>query len=290
MTAPVEKPRMPLKDGVASHLPLRRNVLPGREILDQTNQAIQEAITNVLPSTVNIQILGPEFNHRTREPEEKVDGGGAGFIVESGPDEILIATNKHVVNDLRKNPQWTLNVQSSYISPDGSTRKGKDYDDAEVVYMSHEYDVAFIAISGKDHEELPAAKLGSADGLRAGQTVITIGAPYLITDTIAVGTVTHEGQIVIPTRYGRNPYVQIDAFVHPGNSGGIAFNPVTDEVVGVSTGNISKDPTSGMMIPIDVFKEELARFNEMRAAENEAMSKVQMPEEAPEGALSTIIN
>lgn len=139
--------------------------------------------------------------------------------------------------------------------------------------MSQDYDVAIVAIKGDDHEQLPAAKLGTAEGLRAGQTVITIGAPYLITDTIAVGIVSHEGQVVMPNRFGKNPYIQIDAASRPGNSGGIAFNPLTDEVVGVPTQNVAEDPTAGYMIPIDVFKSELAKFKELRAAGQETVAQ-----------------
>lgn len=273
MAAP-QRERGPILNRMAdaSALPTRRSILPGREVVEHFDRAKEAAITHAMPSAVSVHLLAPErYNHLTREMELGLKEGGAGFVIESSPEEVLIATNRHVVNNLRKNPHWSLNIQSSYVAPDGSDRKGENYDSAKVVYMSPDFDVAFISVDPSNHEALPAATLGSAENLFKGQSILTIGDPYAIADTVAVGIVSHEVATVIPTEFGKNPYIRIDAAVRHGNSGGPAIDLATDEVVGVTTANVAEDPTMGFMIPIDVFKAELARFKALREAGGETV-------------------
>ena len=94
-------------------------------------------------------------------------------------------------------------------------------------------DVALIKVEGKD---LPTLPFGSSDALRLGEWVLAIGSPYNLQSTITAGIVSAKARQlgVIPSEFSIESFIQTDAAVNPGNSGGALVN-THGELVGINT-------------------------------------------------------
>lgn len=141
--------------------------------------------------------------------------GGSGVII--SPDG-YIATNNHVVEGAT-----SLRVKLN---------DGREYD-AEIVGTDHATDVALIKIEA---EGLPTLQFGSSDELRLGEWVLAIGYPMGLQSTITAGIVSAKARRIgaIDDRYSIESFIQTDAAVNPGNSGGALVN-TRGELVGLNT-------------------------------------------------------
>ncbi len=164
--------------------------------------------------------------------EFKQRGLGSGTIVDAKNGYIL--TNTHVVSDADK-----LKVKL----PDARTFEAK------VVGTDPATDLAVIKIEGKD---LPQGKLGNSDELDVGESVIAIGNPFGLEQTVTLGIVSAKGRTSVGlTDY--EDFIQTDASINPGNSGGPLMN-LRGEVVGVNTAIFSRSGGNmgiGFSIPIN---------------------------------------
>jgi serine protease Do len=141
-------------------------------------------------------------------PERR--GSGSGFIIESGG---RILTNAHVVKDADE-----IMVTLS------DNREFK----AKVLGADERTDVALIEI---DAQDLPTVRLGNSDQIEVGEWVLAIGAPFGMSYTATQGIVSAtERQL----REQYVPFIQTDAAVNPGNSGGPLFN-ARGEVIGINS-------------------------------------------------------
>lgn len=119
---------------------------------------------------------------------------------------------------------------------------------ADVIGFDEETDVALIKIEGKD---LPVANLGDSDKLKIGQKVAAIGTPFGLESTITTGIISALHRTRGKTTY--RDYIQTDANVNPGNSGG----PLVDlegNVIGVNTFILARSEGLGFSIPINLAK------------------------------------
>ena len=160
-----------------------------------------------------------------------MQGTGSGFIV--GADGIVL-TNAHVVADADE-VIVKLTDQREYR--------------AKVLGSDPTTDVAVLKIDAKN---LPVAKLGDATKTRVGDWVVAIGTPYGLDNTVTSGIVSAKSRS-LPGE-GVVPFIQTDAAVNPGNSGGPLFN-LAGEVIGINSQIFSR--TGGFQgvafaIPIDV--------------------------------------
>ncbi len=148
------------------------------------------------------------------EIRERRAGGSGVIISEDG----YIVTNNHVVEEATK-LRVTLN--------DGRTF------DAEVIGRDPATDVALIKIEA---EGLPTLAFGSSDALRLGEWVLAIGSPFDLRQTITAGIVSAKARTlgVIPNEFRIESFIQTDAAVNPGNSGGALVN-TRGELVGINT-------------------------------------------------------
>ena len=118
-----------------------------------------------------------------------------------------------------------------------SKLKVKLYDggtyDAEIVGVDPTTDIALIKI---DAENLPTIPLGSSNDLRLGEWVLAIGSPFDLQSTITAGIVSAKARQldVIPSDFRIESFIQTDAAVNPGNSGGALVNS-RGELVGINT-------------------------------------------------------
>jgi len=158
-------------------------------------------------------------------------GIGSGFIISS---DGYILTNAHVVADAAT-VTVKLTDRREFI--------------AKVIGVDKRSDVALIKISATG---LPAVHFGDSDRLRPGQWVVAIGSPFGFANSVTAGVVSATGRPLPDENYV--PFIQTDAAVNPGNSGGPLFN-MDGQVIGINSQIYSR--TGGYMgmsfaIPIDL--------------------------------------
>jgi len=172
-------------------------------------------------------------------------GMGSGLIVEPGG---VILTNAHVVEGADE-----VRVRLS----DRREFKGK------VLGVDHQSDIAVVKI---DATGLPVVKLGDPSQVRVGEWVLAIGSPFGFENTATVGIVSATSRSLPDGTYV--PFIQTDAAVNPGNSGGPLFN-MKGEVIGINSQIYSR--TGGYQgisfaIPINVaaqVKEQLVKYGKV---------------------------
>ena len=154
------------------------------------------------------------YNNGRPQKQERRAGGSGVIITEDG----YIVTNNHVVENATK-----LRVKLN----DGRVFDG------EMVGVDPTTDIALIKI---DEKELPTIPFGSSDALRLGEWVLAIGSPFDLQSTITAGIVSAKARRldVIPNEFRIESFIQTDAAVNPGNSGGALVN-TRGELVGINT-------------------------------------------------------
>ena len=156
---------------------------------------------------------------------------GSGFVI--SPDGYVI-TNHHVVKDA---DEIVVRLQDRRELV------------AKVVGSDKRSDIALLKL---DAQDLPVARIGSAEKLKVGEWVLAIGSPFGFDHSVTAGIVSAKGRSLPSDNYV--PFIQTDVAINPGNSGGPLFN-LEGEVVGVNSQIYSR--TGGFMglsfaIPIDV--------------------------------------
>ena len=200
---------------------------------------------------------GPD-GFEDRMPERK--GQGSGFII--SPDG-LILTNHHVVDGADE-----IKV---HLTDD------REFN-AKVIGSDAKTDVAVIKIDGKD---LPCVKLGNSKDVKVGEWVAAIGAPFGLENTVTSGIVSAKSRKLPSDQFV--PFIQTDAAVNPGNSGGPLFN-MKGEVIGINSQIFS---TSGgfmglsFAVPIDLalqIKDELVKHGKVNRGRLGVMIQTMSPE------------
>ena len=141
-------------------------------------------------------------------------GAGAGFIW--SPDGSAI-TNHHVVAGSGGKVEVVLTDDRSF--------------DAEVIGSSRRLDLAMLRLRGAPAEDLPTPPVGDSDALRVGELVFAVGHPWGRRGAVTAGIVSGLESVGRP--FGRTRYIQSDAYLAPGNSGGPLVN-ARGEVIGVN--------------------------------------------------------
>ena len=150
----------------------------------------------------------------------RINSLGSGFIIDASG---LVVTNNHVIADADE-----INV----ILNDGSKLP------AQLVGKDSKSDLAMLRV--KTDKTLKAVKFGNSDKLRLGEWVVAIGNPFSLGGTVTAGIVSARNRDINSGPYDN--YIQTDAAINRGNSGGPLFN-LNGEVVGVNTAIIS--PSGG---------------------------------------------
>ena len=177
----------------------------------------------------------------------KTNSLGSGFIVDAAG---IVVTNNHVIADADE-----INV----IMNDGSKFK------AELVGVDKKTDLAVLKF--KPTKPLVAVKFGDSDKLRLGEWVVAIGNPFSLGGTVTAGIVSARNRDISSGPYDN--YIQTDAAINRGNSGGPLFN-LEGEVIGVNTLIISPSGGSigiGFAVPSKTVVgvvNQLRQFGELR--------------------------
>ena len=150
-------------------------------------------------------------------PQQQQMGLGSGVILSA---DGYIVTNNHVIEDAER-LEVTLNDNRTF--------------DATVIGADPSTDLALIKIDAKD---LPIIPMGDSETLKVGEWVLAVGNPFGFTSTVTTGIVSAKGRSISSVSHsapmGIESYIQTDAAVNPGNSGG-ALVTLNGELIGINT-------------------------------------------------------
>ncbi|GAB4448600.1 MAG: trypsin-like peptidase domain-containing protein [Bacteroidales bacterium] len=167
---------------------------------------------------------------------------GSGVCVSS---DGYIVTNNHVINN-SENVEVTLYDKRSYP--------------AKVVATDPSIDIALLKI---DADNLPYLSFGNSDDLRLGEWVLAVGNPFNLTSTVTAGIVSAKARnIGINSPFSIESFIQTDAAVNPGNSGGALVN-VRGELVGINTAIASQTGSYvgySFAVPSNIVKKVVSDF------------------------------
>jgi serine protease Do len=198
----------------------------GLGIFDQMQDVIISVSETVKPTVVHIEVV-------KKHNDQRFQALGSGLIIR---DDGYILTNEHVVD---KQIKMTVTLESKLEYP------------AEVVGVDKLTDLALIKITVPPDVKLKAAKLGNSDSVKVGQWVIAVGNPYGFDRTVSFGIISGKGRVLnMPDNAPLlNDFIQTDAAIDPGSSGGPLIN-LHQEVVGINSIGVGR--MQGFTIPINV--------------------------------------
>ena len=217
---------------------------------------VSEIVSEALPSIVSITTKSVQevqnyfgmygmYGYAPQQQEQEVEGSGSGIIVGKNDDELLIATNYHVVEGAD-----TLSVAFT----DGNAVE------ASVKGFDEERDLAVVSVSLDDVEDdtmdaISIAYIGSSDDLKVGEQVVAIGNALGYGQSVTTGIVSAKNRRMDSDNNtvtdgsddssdGVN-LIQTDAAINPGNSGGALLN-MEGEVVGINSAKLASTEVEGM--------------------------------------------
>lgn len=212
---------------------------------------------SAMPSVVAINntMLYQSNNWWGMSQTYEVPSSGSGIIIGQNDEELLIATNNHVVEDSEN-----LSVVFIDDTSVNASIKGTDADS----------DLAVIAVALKDIPEdtlsqISVAKLGDSDALEVGQGVVAIGNALGYGQSVTVGYVSALNREVKADNTVTRNLLQMDAAINPGNSGGALLN-MKGEVIGINAAKYSSTDVEGIgyAIPISKAQEILSTLMTQR--------------------------
>jgi Do/DeqQ family serine protease len=186
------------------------------EVLDFTEAAEKTIHTvvhvkNVSRRTVTNPILEYFYGYKGGQSQEQVGTGSGVIISEDG----YIVTNNHVIKGASE-IEITLNNKKSY--------------QAKLIGTDSKMDIALLKIDAE--EKLPYTVFANSDSVKVGEWVLAVGNPYNLTSTVTAGIVSAKARDLDTS--GIQSFIQTDAAVNPGNSGGALVN-TRGELIGINT-------------------------------------------------------
>jgi serine protease Do len=198
--------------------------------LADLSRSLEQLVEKISPSVVQIFVTGyappdEEDQAATGEPSLERSSGSGVILDQDG----YIITNAHVVEYATR-----LEVELPFAATGGAPgrsivrRRGRNVG-AQVVAIDHETDLAVVKVEAKG---LPALTIGDSDTLRPGQLVLAFGSPLGLDSSVTMGVVSAVARQLTPD----DPmiYVQTDAPINPGSSGG-ALVDTEGRLVGINT-------------------------------------------------------
>ena len=168
-------------------------------------------VKNVSVRTVYDPFASFFYGQSGSQQQEQI-GTGSGVIVS---EDGYIVTNNHVIQDATE-LEVTLNNNKAYK--------------AKLIGTDSKMDIALLKIDAD--EKLPYATFGDSDNLKVGEWVLAVGNPYNLTSTVTAGIVSAKARDL--SNNGIQSFIQTDAAVNPGNSGGALVN-TRGELIGINT-------------------------------------------------------
>ncbi|MGV3539293.1 MAG: Do family serine endopeptidase [Rufibacter sp.] len=198
--------------------------------------------------------FGDDFEGYQQRPQGPAMGSGSGVIIASNG---YIVTNNHVIDRADK-IKVILDDKRTY--------------DATLVGTDPNTDIALLKINA---DNLPALRYGNSDNVRVGEWVLAVGNPFNLNSTVTAGIVSAKGRNVGILQSAGNmsveSFIQTDAAVNPGNSGGALVN-LNGDLVGINTAIASQTGTfSGysFAVPSSIVSkvvDDLLKYGEVQRA------------------------
>lgn len=168
---------------------------------------VKNKITKIAPRSVF------DIYNGTGKPQTQI-GSGSGVIIT--PDGHIV-TNNHVIEGSNE-IQVTLNNNKNYV--------------AKLIGTDPKMDIALLKIEAD--EELPYISFGNSDNAKIGEWVLAVGNPFNLTSTVTAGIISAKGRDLNEGDNLNQSFIQTDAAVNPGNSGGALVN-TNGELIGINT-------------------------------------------------------
>ena len=180
------------------------------EIAENTINSVVH-VKNSLSSSDRISLEDLMFG---RKQDEMQIGTGSGVIVSA---DGYIITNAHVIDKAEK-----ILI---------TTNDNKEFE-AKLIGSDEQNDIALLKVETEN--ELPYAIFGDSDATKIGEWVLAIGNPFNLTSTVTAGIISAKARNLDPTGRTTQSFIQTDAAVNPGNSGGALVN-TQGQLIGINT-------------------------------------------------------
>jgi serine protease DegQ len=219
------------RDGIPTLAPMLERAMPA---------VVSIAVRGYIPAEENPLYRDPQFRESFGDPEPMQFGAaGSGVIVDAARGHVL--TTRHVIEDAEEIVIWLS---------DGRHLR------AEVIGADPATDIALLRIPAERLTDLP---LGDSDALRVGDFVVAIGNPFGLTQSVTSGIVSAIGR---GSRgfAGYGGYIQTDASLNPGDSGGPLID-LQGRLVGINTaivGPYGGNVGIGFAVPVNVVRRSMA--------------------------------
>jgi S1-C subfamily serine protease len=197
----------------------------------------------VTPAVISVDAVKPAVPSSFSSSKKTQEESGSGVLVSlPGRTGTFAITNNHVVSGAKANEIAVTLSDGLIVRPSR-------------VWTDPESDVAILQL---DRTDLPTAELGDSDRCRAGQWVLAIGSPYGFNQTVTHGIISarDRGQVSLGSTIRIKEFLQTDAAINPGSSGGPLVD-LSGRVVGINTAIVSgTGSNSGVSfsIPINLVK------------------------------------
>ena len=247
-----------------------QNSADSSEVTGSVASVAKTAMPTVVAITsVSIQEIpyyfGFGFSSRSTQ-QYSSEGSGSGIIVGENDDELLIATNNHVVSGAT-----TLNVcfmGSDVVSAEQETAETAADDSADINVedavsakikgTDESNDLAVIAVAKADIpqdtlSEIKIAQLDTSDDLEVGEQVVAIGIALGYGQSVTSGWISALNRTISTDDMTGSGLIQTDAAINPGNSGGALLN-MKGEVIGINSAKFASNAVEGMGYAIPISK------------------------------------
>ena len=189
---------------------LSPEVVDFTEAADKTIHTVVH-VKNVSVQTISNPLLEYFYGYKGEQSHEQIGTGSGVIISEDG----YIVTNNHVIKGATK-LEITLNNKKSYP--------------AKLIGTDSKMDIALLKIDAD--EKLPYTAFANSDSVKIGEWVLAVGNPYNLTSTVTAGIISAKARNLDTS--GIQSFIQTDAAVNPGNSGGALVN-TRGELIGINT-------------------------------------------------------
>ena len=218
--------------------PSSLGVAPGDDAFVKAAEASVDAVVHVQTASIVADQSNPWLSMLGMVKGRVAQGSGSGVIVDS---KGLIVTNHHVIEGARE--IW---VNTS----DGNTHR------ARLVGSDPSTDLAVLDID--TNSPLPSMRIGNSDNVRVGEWVLAVGNPLNLTSTVTAGIVSAKGRNIrllasdaSKDIFPVESFLQTDAAVNPGNSGGALVN-MRGELIGINPLPHGPDPMLDIRLPFQL--------------------------------------
>jgi S1-C subfamily serine protease len=235
-----------LNESMQAHAQNGKNPPPppyhGSSRVDPVSERFEEVIRKLSPAVVAIEAIkppAPSLNSNRKPVEES----GSGVLVKlDGVRGTLVITNNHVISSAPAQQITVHLADNRLLHPTN-------------VWTDPESDIAVLQLEA---ENLPAAAMGDSDRSRVGQWVLAFGSPFGLNQTVTQGIISarERGQVGLGSTIRIKEFLQTDAAINPGSSGGPLVN-LDGEIIGINTAIASQSGSNSgvaFSIPINLVK------------------------------------